>query len=111
MSGTSEEKTASHTPGPWEIPPNPHGDDTRRFIWPEPTGDFVAGECRDTGFCIAVVSPRADVAVLEANARLIAAAPDLLQALKAIAENDPGMRPRDWLATAHAVIAKAEGRS
>lgn len=36
---------------------------------------------------------------------------ELLAALKAIAENDPGMRPADWLETAHTAIAKAEGRS
>lgn len=76
--------SSKHTPGPWEISPNPLGDATRRFIWPEDTENGPVGPCSDTGRCIAIINPRGDVATLEANARLIAAAPDLLAALQKI---------------------------
>lgn len=55
----------------------------------------------------------------EANALLIAAAPDLLGDLKAAVElferddecNQPGTDAYTWLYTARATIAKAEGRA
>jgi hypothetical protein len=127
------------TPGPWEIDANDFGDITRRFIW---NAEFAPGhqDCptRDTDYCIATVQPRGSVEVLEANARLIAAAPQLLEALTEMREafgNEPdacgecdsgsGATGRDVdgnpcqccdplrraLAAADAAIAKVEGRS
>ena len=65
--------------------------------------------------------PRADSTIVpaaefDANARLIAAAPDLLAALKAMVDLDTGDRPELWRYSkqfddARAAIAKAEGRS
>lgn len=79
------------TPGPWRA-------DRRAIL----TNDLR---------CIAVVYSGAYDSLEEANATeaLIAAAPDLLEALKTIIED----RPRDVVAAiqaAEAAIAKAEGR-
>jgi hypothetical protein len=55
--------------------------------------------------------------VTEANARLIAAAPDMYEALKSIVEDhefcgdDWGDRRDAWIETARATLAKAEGKS
>jgi len=61
-----------HTPGPWEINER-HGG----VIYIEGVGNTVA-ICHDDGFDI-------DHAEAEANARLIAAAPQMLEALEACA--------------------------
>ncbi len=57
---------SEHTPGPWEVATKPNGNGTRTTVETE-WGNFVAL----TG---------------ETDARLIAAAPDLLEACKAIVE-------------------------
>lgn len=60
---------AEHTPGPWSMEgPDPFGD----YNIHEPTARLAIG---------AVVSNLRSPKVVEANARLIAAAPDLLEAL------------------------------
>lgn len=86
--------STKHTPGPWEA-----------------IGNLVQiAECRDAYF-----DPHSDEA--KANARLIAAAPELLEALQSIAEywnrdqNETAMADACWHAieTAMAAITKATG--
>lgn len=108
----SETGIEMHTPGPWtaekgqtNAPEITHG------VW----GDVYEGKDGD-GFSIATVW--ADVeelqAVAEANARLIAAAPDLLEALDALlgcGRKDLSNPKYDgYFEAARAAIAKAEGR-
>jgi hypothetical protein len=107
-SGAPQERPSrgAHTPGPWET-----------FISGEPPLiEIWGGEKNEV-----VVAWRGfdglerDASL--ANARLIAAAPDLLEALKALrlqALQSPDLRQTDWgqeaLNTANAAIAKAESR-
>ena len=83
--------TAQYTPGPW-------------------TSDQVVGGVRDAMGHLVADTVFSDFTVEqdEANARLIAAAPELLASLKLVIENNtiwPELR-----ANAHAAILKAEGR-
>lgn len=92
-----------HTPGPWTR------HDYRIFREDPPT----QRNFRQIATCASNAAGR--TAEAEANARLIAAAPDLLAAARAVAETcpcDPDINPQweaawDALATA---IVKAEGR-
>jgi hypothetical protein len=90
-----------HTPGPWEIAgPNGYGDiDGHRVR--DPRGYILAVAIGD----VPELSP-------EANARLIASAPDLLEALKAVTQSTewPTME-RDTQDAVLAAIAKAEAAS
>lgn len=82
-----------HTPGPWT-----YGDDGISgcsFVPEPPTAD----------------TPHGLGLRLEADARLIAAAPDLLAALRAICEAGDAIEVMNALPTARAAIAKAEGVS
>jgi hypothetical protein len=96
---------ATHTPGPWEISKNEAGE---LDICEAGAGNMLAdlAKCKNA----------------EANARLIAAAPDLLEALKvtvwSLFKHQPPRAPQDpstdashALAIASAAIAKAEGRA
>jgi hypothetical protein len=98
----------SHTPGPWEV-------DEPHQVWAPSAGEYVAitqVEDRET-------IPRDQV---EANARLIAAAPELLEAIKELLEvadpdsSDGYEMEWQWRETleraqdrARAAIAKATG--
>lgn len=93
--------SAAHTPAPWA------------FVQGG-SGDFPTWNVRlnDRGFIR--LPATADMAVMDADARLIAAAPDLLQAAKDLKEvcNRPSAartRAYAWKALDKA-IAKAEGR-
>ena len=95
----STEQSVAHTPGPWYSNVN-----DLVGGWIVATVDLPASEvnCEQD-------REVADLISNEANARLIAAAPELLAALKevvAIAD-----RQTVEFDKAHAVIAKAEGRS
>ncbi|HUT57335.1 MAG TPA: hypothetical protein VNA25_05620 [Phycisphaerae bacterium] len=80
-----------HTPGPWEWWPGTLGG-----VVSERNGNHIAVPARGMR--------------REANARLIAAAPELLDMLKTI-ENDAGQVP-EWLwGRIQDVIEKAEGRT
>lgn len=91
-----------HTPGPWEVGPVDDtvvthvGADGVRLVVAEIDGDYNQPETWP---------------IMEANARLIAAAPELLEALDRI-QNWPrvfdGLRAED-VAFARAAIAKATG--
>ena len=84
-----------HTPGPWKIGT------------PPPNGEQTVGT--DQGLMVAVATTGAGVQT-KANARLIAAAPDLLEALKGLmALSDHRVDLRDAAKDARAAIAKATG--
>ena len=86
-----------HTPGPWEVEDNDGYGGT--FIYA--TGVTTAEVVGDSAEAIA-------------NALLIAAAPELLEALKALADDHEfgatGAVRQDHLKAARTAIAKAEGR-
>lgn len=100
------EKKTQHTPGPWEA-----------------IGWDVRTKRTDTdrrGFVIATteISPFADER--HADARLIAAAPDLLEALKTTLGNLRDLKANafrnldtidEWIAVVEAAFARAEGKS
>jgi hypothetical protein len=95
ISAMNETKGSAHTPGPWSVRygvcRNDHPDTSADVHGPQ--GQFVADcGCHEWA---------------NANAGLIAAAPDLLALVKAIAA-DASAYP--WHTAANAVIAKAEGR-
>jgi len=92
---------SKHTPGPWAV--NRYitsGNQSLGFHITGPRDGSVSPVCvgEDTGY-----------GEIDANARLIAAAPELLEALKK-AVNRQGFTNAE-LITARAVIAKAEGNS
>jgi hypothetical protein len=88
---------SAHTPAPWDVAPN----------WP----DGMTCVCRHDGkgwHSVAHTNrttlPQAEQV---ANARLIAAAPDLLDALRVLVECG-GIGPEEMFHDARAAIAKAE---
>lgn len=90
---------ASHTPGPWGICPSFGGN-------PDAFSISVVGDDR----LIATAwdrTPFDEANPAEANARLIAAAPELLEALEYLVSLGGG----DCLDIARAAIAKARGES
>ncbi len=87
---------SKHTPGPWRFNCHPHDGNYMRITCSNDLseGDNLRGYCG------------------EANARLIAAAPDLLDALIGIAalyDSDEGCRTLPQYIAARAAIAKATG--
>ena len=86
----SKQHQPTHTPGPWTVHYEPNARD-------EPGATFVLLEAND----------RFDTN--EANARLIAAAPELLAALKAI-DASPACPSKKKREQVRAAVAKAEGR-
>jgi hypothetical protein len=112
---------SKHTPGPWfmadwELDDGPNKDviEARepevvapgsRSIWPGGVRCMQIATVRDSSV---------DEETTSANARLIAAAPDLLEALRGLAypgayEGQPSESER--IAAARAAIAKAEGKN
>lgn len=99
---------AKNTPGPWIVKQTSSGNP---FVYEGATGKTVAG--------VALVKKDCDREESEANARLIAAAPELLAALERTAdvleyynENKGPTRDSalcDLFAIARAAIAKARG--
>lgn len=94
---------AKHTPGPWNVKkPN----DVNINFWIEVRGGGYKSLICETTNCLG------HGGTSEANARLIAAAPDLLAALKMISCAYLGAvvwRDGAFLEVARAAIAKAEG--
>ena len=92
----------SHTPGPWTVGIT-GGQERAVFQESDPCGHI----CKFPG---SLWGPSAEEKT--ANARLIAAAPDMLAVLKALQEEGPYMATR-WIMLqdrVSEVIAKAEGR-
>lgn len=92
-----------HTPGPWRV-----GADREQWKW----RNVLGGE-QPADFSVAAVPKNLPLRSLEegeANARLIAAAPDLLAACKTIiqAYENADVAP-DALDAAYAAVKKAEG--
>lgn len=88
--------STQYTPGPW------------RIGTPPPNGEQTIGTLN--GLMVAVATTGAEMEETKANARLIAAAPELLEALQSVLEN---CLDSEGLCAAHAkaraAIAKAEG--
>lgn len=95
----------SHTPGPFEI-----GDRVDAAGNPDKLGSFVAIDSKDwLALAIVCIDNEGTNPQGMANARLFAAAPDLLGALKeVVAISD---RKHNAWDKAHIAISKAEGRS
>lgn len=97
-------REAKHTPGPWETY-HECGDES--VLGPD---GFMVADC-------AIFSLRPGAPTVErcrANARLIAAAPDMLAALRALVPADFDQHPDDFTEEWHAAraaIAKATGES
>ena len=92
-----------HTPGPWFVVYEPYGDQDAGIEGYEPSGDLVQGSPTSREFVNLT---------LDANARLVAAAPELLEALQyALKEltacKDLGMSLNKSIELATAAIAKA----
>ena len=100
--------TTKHTPGPWKL-----DDRGYKFIVHKPGDGYITRDiCRMDSSTMAAFAQ-------EANARLIVAAPELLEALDRIQDAiqnfiEKGLRPtesvmRQWQVDARAAIAKATG--
>ena len=107
---------AKHTPGPWKKAERPNGP------WWHISADYGLDKYKGCGrqavACVHGVSKRrgesAYSEMFEANARLIAAAPELLDALRYIEGVALANEPRDLptiAAKARAAIAKATGET
>lgn len=103
---------AQHTPGPWRIGSLASYDGYTG----QPYRNVWAGE--DEAATVVARAIRSDGAMtndVDADALLIAAAPDLLDALKAMvkayrpADDDDDLGFEPWTKAAHAAIAKATG--
>ena len=98
--------TNAHTPGPWIIE---RGDSTTNFIYDNLGEDGYLGT-------LAMVE-HGDIAQLEANTRLIASAPDLLQALRDLTDRYERKGPKDdpqdvyIVSACRAAIARATGEA
>lgn len=100
---------SKHTAGPWELKNTadiftPLGATNAEGIAAPSNDGWHIADCDMGGLCLAEV---------KANARLIAAAPDLLEALEsALTAAEFEKHPaRPWHSQARAAIAKARGQS
>jgi hypothetical protein len=105
------ENKEQHTPGPWEIfQDHPDADTARALAYIRPAGQ----ECYNYGLEIASVYLIDQEPAQLANARLIAAAPELLAILQrfyAATYGNTDLIPQLDFEQARAAIAKAEGRA
>lgn len=100
------EETGKHTPGPWVATPMVKHANNAFYITATPDGNNSEKEVAVVGPCLA--------ATTEANARLIASAPELLEAIEdciGLLEVLVRAGPSTILDAARAVSAKARGRS
>ncbi len=68
--------TAKYTPGPWSVLEDEHSDENGKF--------HKIADCQDVTVADVPIQPLDPQEWSQANARLIAAAPELLEALKAL---------------------------
>lgn len=109
--------STKHTPGPWRVTQAWSSlEYSKSFGVEAPTPERPGHPTPSaTGYYAMACPPPhgcdpASRAIQEANARLIAAAPELLETLRLVLNHDGRLTGGD-LATIHAAIAKAEGRS
>ncbi len=95
------EQATKHPPGPWVW----NGKDMPFADIEDARGNVIAGMVYNGGH--PQVASRDEML---ANARLIAAAPELLDALRLVLAHDGALTGADWTAI-RAAIAKAEGRA
>ncbi len=90
---------SEHTPGPWKLESSEtHGTN----------GEKRFKICLESGGLIAETSAWwVDTLSAQANARLIASAPELLEALKGLANDPKVLALHPWI---EGIIAKAEGK-
>ena len=111
---------AQHTPGPWRYDESAPYDGRSKGYIRESVGQEVIGR-RNAGRAVCRVTGVFGDDTMRANARLIAAAPDLLDALRALLKAVAGLdapmvteheaeRREPALRAARAALAKAEGR-
>ncbi len=92
----------SHTPGPWKV--HDEGHSYPWEIFPMEGGTLIARVSKEANTDI---TPE----IAAANAHLIAAAPDLLEALKSILRSAEDIQGASFIAMeASDAIAKAEGK-
>lgn len=102
---TTMKTKTTHTPGPWCYQPYNYPDQLRHEIWKSSDGEKIEG------YRIAVIDDVTDgtgANRTQANARLIAAAPELLEAVKLLLP-----LAQSWSKAhkaASEAIAKAEGK-
>lgn len=105
---------AKHTPGPWRYGAWEQFGDTRFYISQQEGAPYTP-YYSDVASLIAETVSSELVAIQQANARLIAAAPELLEALKAcskmILEECADGEHTEQFAQARAAIVKATGRT
>ena len=97
--------TAKHTPGPWTFRPSPDNEEQYWIDGPIGLNPMVHDE--KIGPPIANTTLRPWITESEANARLMAAAPDLLAALKDLLPMWESGIKEPWVEAARAAIAKA----
>ncbi len=91
--------SAQHTPGPWSIVPYGDGDS---LVIHDARGDWRV--------CfMATPGKLGSIERIEANAHLIAAAPDLLAVLQDAVANNMLVEGSNWWGRVFAAIAKATG--
>ena len=102
-------KSTKHTPGPWVVGRQDDEEDGRNIL--------IDAKSNPTAF-IASALDIADIEAQEANALLISAAPDLLEALEGLLKNvelqaDLGdaVLPVKWSVAAHTAISRAKGEA
>jgi hypothetical protein len=96
----------SHTPGPWVV------EDSRKLKSKKLRQELLMVVARDGGMPGLIVNSGTVTKTDEANARLIAAAPDLLDALEEIVarfDDDNIKRTVDAIQSSRAAIKKAKG--
>lgn len=104
---TTNETKAQHTPGPWNV---------SEHSWCETS---ITAPSTSNSICLLDInhateeSEESDAAVMAANARLIAAAPDLLtclqDALASFADSVEGGEADEWVKVSRAAISKSIG--
>lgn len=101
--------TSKHTPGPWHLIDKGDGFFPSvligQFGIPYSDGSGNYDHCGQ--ITVNGAAPGGPHEMHVVNARLIAAALDMAEALREIVENAPGSRRPDWLEMARAAIAKA----
>ncbi len=109
---------AKHTPGPWAFSRSDDFGDARFYVAQQDGAPYTPNYS-DVATLIAETVSGERVFIQEANARLIAAAPELLEALVLMVRthDEPAetllqeTKEQQWLEKARAAIAKATGEA